>query len=169
MHTQFRQAALYINRALENLKLSKFLEALSCFVAAYTRDQQLPDQLRLTPLYYRFFVLAVYVRKSTNTHTQTQTHTAHYAQRIAPFGGGSYANTDGTDTEERAAAVYGPLLQRLREAKAIADPLGLLYSPYALPQKVVELQMNAKTDGDVDPAALRLYLVPKPQPSASPP
>lgn len=110
-----------------------------------------------------------HLHTSTNTHTKTHTHTAHYAQRIAPYGGGSYANTDGTDTEERAAAVYGPLLQRLREAKAIADPLGLLYSPYALPQKVVELQMNAKTDGDVDPAALRLYMVPKPQPSASPP
>jgi hypothetical protein len=56
--------ALHVARALEWLKESKFLEAISSFVAAITRDQALPFQLQLTHLYYRFFILCIYVRSS---------------------------------------------------------------------------------------------------------
>lgn len=79
-------------------------------------------------------------------------------QLVAPLGVGSYANTDGTDAEERAAAVYGPHLERLQRAKSVADPKGLLHSPFARPQRFLHVPIDAKEEPSAE--GLRLYMVP---------
>lgn len=84
---------------------------------------------------------------------------AHSTQLVAPLGVGSYANTDGTDAEERAAAVYGPHLERLRRAKSAADPKGLLHSPFAPTQRFVHVPIDAKEEPSAA-EGLRLYIVP---------
>lgn len=86
---------------------------------------------------------------------------------MAPFGKGSYANTDGCDSEERAAAIYGGHLPRLRSAKAGADPKGLLPCPYMERQsKIQEVDEGGTPRGGaaVEPGAFRAFYVEKKTP-----
>lgn len=94
--------------------------------------------------FFFFFVILVYYRS---------------LQLVAPFGIGSYANTDGTDAEDRATSVYGSHLPRLRAAKALVDPNNLLPCSYAIGRSMAQVPMEAKKREKADAGALAVYLL----------